>query len=526
MAIRADRYANPTCRTDCFNRLTGPFEQVAHNVTTPYNQVVQTGLSEAYPNLQSVSIQPRFGFALSPFGSGKSTVIRGGFGLFADQPPGNTLDPLMTNLPGAPQFITTGLPLTPTVSGSSTVAAAAADAVFRTQFANGGTLASISDALTAAGSSFSAPSYFTTIGKIKYGRFQQWNLEFQQGIGQKMVFNLNYVVNHGIFEPLQFVDQNAYCGAVSITPGSPSCLATLASLGVGPVGNSFAGLPALPPDARFGQITQTTNAGVSNYNGVTASLSRRFSQFQLQLNYTWSHALDLSSNNGNPNTPFNFGTNTSIAFPQSSNNIKGFNYGNSDYDVRHYVSLNYVWNTPRKGPHGILGGWTIAGTAFARTGMPFTVIDGGVGGVLNGFNYAGSGNIYANNLNSGPVHCGRSAASPTNTCTAISNNFTPATTGFGQQRRNQVYGPNFANTDLTVTKNFKIPGWEGSTFTVGAQAFNVLNHPNFDQPVADVASSDNGRIVRTVNPPTSIYGAFLGADSSPRTVQIIGRFTF
>jgi hypothetical protein len=29
-------------------------------------------------------------------------------------------------------------------------------------------------------------------------------------------------------------------------------------------------------------------------------------------------------------------------------------------------------------------------------------------------------------------------------------------------------------------KNFRIPKWEGAELEIGAQAFNVLNHPNFD----------------------------------------------
>jgi hypothetical protein len=37
-------------------------------------------------------------------------------------------------------------------------------------------------------------------------------------------------------------------------------------------------------------------------------------------------------------------------------------------------------------------------------------------------------------------------------------------------------------------KNFRFPHWEGAELQIGAQAFNVLNHPNFDQPVGDMAN--------------------------------------
>jgi hypothetical protein len=75
-------------------------------------------------------------------------------------------------------------------------------------------------------------------------------------------------------------------------------------------------------------------------------------------------------------------------------------------------------------------------------------------------------------------------------------------------------------------KNFRIPGWESGELQVGAQFFNILNHPNFDQPVADVSNSQIGQSIRTVATPTSIYGAFLGANASPRAVQIRAQLRF
>ena len=75
-------------------------------------------------------------------------------------------------------------------------------------------------------------------------------------------------------------------------------------------------------------------------------------------------------------------------------------------------------------------------------------------------------------------------------------------------------------------KTIPIPHWESAKFQFGAQAFNILNHPNFDQPIGDIANSQFGSIVRTVATPTSIFGSFLGADASPRALQIKGEITF
>jgi hypothetical protein len=56
--------------------------------------------------------------------------------------------------------------------------------------------------------------------------------------------------------------------------------------------------------------------------------------------------------------------------------------------------------------------------------------------------------------------------------------------------------------------------------------FNILNHPNFDQPNSDLASPQFGLITSTVNTPTSILGGFVGADAAPRQIQIKANLTF
>ena len=131
--------------------------------------------------------------------------------------------------------------------------------------------------------------------------------------------------------------------------------------------------------------------------------------------------------------------------------------------------------------------------------------------------------MFANYLGGAPSSCGSSAV--TTPC-LTSSEFSPATSGFGAQRRNQFYGPNYFDTDFTVMKNFNIPHWEGAKFGVGLQFFNLFNHPNFDQPIGDIANPQFGSIVTTVSTPTSILGSFLGGDASPRLIQVKAHLTF
>jgi hypothetical protein len=249
---------------------------------------------------------------------------------------------------------------------------------------------------------------------------------------------------------------------------------------------------------------------------------------QLQFNYTWSHALDYVSNAGQADEPFNDNTNLSVASPQNPFNVYQNMYGNADYDIRHYFSASYVYTTPKNLFQGFvgraLGDWTIAGTIFAHTGVPFTPVDSATGGVLSSFGYGGAtlgGVTFADLSGTSPgFTCGGQFANPANgSCTGLLNNYSPDTLGFGTARRNQVYGPNYFDTDMTISKSFPIPRWEKGHLTVGVTAYNLFNHPNFDQPVADAANSSFGASQIALNPPTSMYGSFLGADASPRTLQ-------
>ena len=95
---------------------------------------------------------------------------------------------------------------------------------------------------------------------------------------------------------------------------------------------------------------------------------------------------------------------------------------------------------------------------------------------------------------------------------------------FGNVKRNSYYGPHYADTDISVYK--KLIKREGASVTIGANAFNTFNHPNFGQPVGDVNSAALGTIQNTISPPTSPYGSFQGAAVSGRVVQVVGKIIF
>jgi hypothetical protein len=498
-ALRLDHQSNPVCGHNCFARLTSSFDTLNHDVTIPYNKAILANQAQAYSGVDEVNWQPRVGFAWTPTKS-NNTVIRGGFGIFFNAIPGQAAGPFFGNTPELNAFLVSNGKVTPGVSGNLFSIASGANQSLLSGFNSGQTLAQIK----AANPFFSLPGYTATANTLHTPQYQEWNLEVQQALPAKMVLSVNYVGNHGIHETYNNNSLNAYCDPTNC--------------------GGFPGLPTTVPDARFGAVSQYVGGAVSNYNGLVTSLKRRFANGLLfQFNYTYSHALDEVSNGGFDQYDLNNAP--SILSPENPYNLRKYNYGNADYDVRHFISASYVWQDALRhmfhgGPNVLFSGWTVSGTIFHRTGLPFTVIDSNVGGGLTGFNYGGT--IFAQQVAAGPTNCGKSSIDTP--CFANSMFTDPAT--FASQTRNQFRGPGYFNTDMSLMKEFRVR--ESAKLSVGAQFYNLFNHPNFDKPINDFGAGPGvfGTIVSTVTPPTSVYGAFVGSAVSGRLVQVKAQFVF
>jgi hypothetical protein len=505
-ALRFDRESNITCRTNCFARLSTPFELANHDPSIPYNQAIQTGVSQNLYNFTPLAFEPRLGFAWSPFGS-TSTVLRGGIGNFRDFIPQSILQGFALNTPNVNAFTVSNNPpsspamLSPGVAGNIFATASGYNSTFLTGFSQGATLAT----LQAADPGFSPPAYYGAQQNTKSPTYLEWNLEIEHSFDAKTTVSANYVGNHGIHEVFINPSLNAFAPPNAFPAG-------------------FTGLPSTSPDIRFSSVTELQTDGTSNYNGLVLSARHNFSHsFQALATYTYSHALDDVSDNGF--TAWSYNTDPSIQYPQNPSSPHS-NYGNNDADVRHAFSASYVWRPSinsliTAGPEPLLSGWSLSGTFFYRTGLPYTVIDSADTALLGSGFYGGS--LFANYLGGSQPTC----SSPNNSC-LVATDFSPATGGFGTQRRNQFRGPGFFTTDLSLLKSTTIKGRgeEGQQLVVGVNFFNVLNHPNFDQPVGDVSNPQFGNIIQTVSPPTSILGSGLGGDSSPRQIQLTAKFVF
>jgi len=511
LALRFDRNSNPGCATNCFTRLVGPFQSLNHDSTVPYNQAIQTGLGNAFAKMEPFVLSPRIGvaYSLTP-----KTIIRGGFGLFTDLYMGTIVDRFITNAPSVATFkggVNGGAPLALGVPASVFALASASNQAFQDGFKNGATLADLEGTVDG----FAPPAYSTMGSKMLNPKFLEWNFEVERELAKNYTASLNYVGNHGMEVMTNNPYVNAYC--------QPNATVSGVAVNYCPFGTIT---NSTPTDDRFAQVREITNSGWSNYNGLTASFKARVSKsFQGQLNYTWSHGMDTCSNNCL--LPFIYSTFLSIRY-QATPTLPGLAYGASDYDVRHNFNANYVYTSKEDWSNTalkhILGGWTVAGTVFFHSGYPWTPVNSTLRGkALGNVSPLSTGTPLAAFVGTPQVFGG--CGNPNVSCVTASQFLaTGAQTNFGNYARNTLRGAGFFDSDLNVTKNFKLG--ERFKLGIGASFFNVLNHPNFDMPVNNVALGNFGSIIASVSPATTPYGAFLGTPLTGRIVQLNGRITF
>ena len=334
---------------------------------------------------------------------------------------------------------------------------------------------------------------------LRSPKYVEWSLEIQRQFGARNVLSVRYAGNHGYDLFLFNRDANAS-----------------ASLALYP--NGFAGLPGVAPDPRFQVVSQLTNHGSSNYNGLIAMFRRAFSHgFQGQVSYTWSHSLDTLSNGG-----LTFFSYDSLPGQINPYDVRSLNYSNADYDVRHQLTADFIWEIPvtfkNKLMKTIFAGWSAASKLNAHTGTPFSVTNYPLGVALSSFGGAVLADVRDPGVN---TSCGHSAIdTPCFSAGQFAN--TAAQTDFGNWPRNSFRGPGFFNLDSSLYKT--MPFGERMRFTLGASAFNVLNHPSFADPNSDVSSGGLGLIQFTAASPSSPYGYDGGP--SGRALVVTGRFTF
>lgn len=209
----------------------------------------------------------------------------------------------------------------------------------------------------------------------------------------------------------------------------------------------------------------------SFYNSFQLSLSNHSAKnLSWQAFYTLAHSIDDASNS------FII---EAVNEPPGSQNIfdrKG-NRGRSSFDIRDNFVGSVVYELPFGGKSP-LGGWEISGLASVHSNVPFTPVLSFDNADLQSLTITERPNLVGNPY---VGVCPNGARIGTPACWFSPGAFAlPSLGQFGNAGRNILRGPGFAQFDLALQKNFLVR--EGLKIMLRADAFNLLNHPNFAVP--------------------------------------------
>ena len=508
--------SNPLNPHDQVARLRGSFSSIPHD-NQPLNTVIQTHLGNLFSSVPAAILQPRTAIAwqFEP-----KSVLRAGFGIFSDILPGTVADLIGTNPPYDKTFqggvlgSVGGTAIAPGAPNSAVAAIVAANQTFTSGFPQG--------------QPSLPPVAITAVpdGKLHAPYFMEWSLGVEHQFGTTASLHAQYVGTRAVNQPYS-TQVNGY---QTVCQGC------------------FAPFPYLQPtDARFAAVTQLSTGANSHYNGLQLTAMKRLGHgLQGQVNYTWSRCMDTVSNGGF--LPFSAG---GILSPLPGDLAR--DYGPCDYDIRHNLNAQYVYQLPiRVRSHSLgyaLNGWQISGTAFWHSGVPFSVLSTPYSANGNGI-VQGSGPQFASAVPGVPLYEHHPLPSVTQAGTlqwlnpvafvsAVDPSTgqcyggdSPQTCQFGNLGRNALRGPDFLWSDFYLTKWF--PLTEHVKLRFEGQFFNVFNHPNFGLPSMVLAGIPGkpstqtgfGALTYTTAPPTGLLGVGLGGDSSPRMIAFQARVEF
>jgi hypothetical protein len=292
------------------------------------------------------------------------------------------------------------------------------------------------------------------------------------------------------------------------------------------------------PDGFSQNITAFEPIGNSSYNGLALQLNRRFTNnLQFIASYTWSHNIDDS-------TASVFSTLLTPRRPEDFQNL-GRDRASSILDRRQRFTLSEIYDAPwlrRSGwfLRNIPGNWLITGTYTFET-PEYATVQSGVDSNLNGdaagdraiVNPAGIFNagsdVYAVDKNGNRIATG-SAATVAYVAVNPNARYIGAQLGaLANGGRNTLATNRINNFDISFTKKFNIT--ESKRFEFAGQFFNILNHPqatpgsvNDVTPALTSVTTASRNFLQPSNPAFNNFGAFFS--STPRTIQVIGRFIF
>jgi hypothetical protein len=408
------------------------------------DQVPSPGFRFHDPNHKSFA--PRFGLA---YRLTEKTVIRAGFGIYYNPNQTNSFTFLTTNPPFGNSTTCTSLPTTPTLSLSNPIGEGCNTSV--------------------------SQNWITDNWRLPPATMNQWSFGIQRQLSRTTGLDLQYLGSHSYHLDRSYFNNTPYFpGPGAINPRRPNQL--------------------------FGQIRTISNDLISNYHHLAVSLHQRlFRGFQFDANYTWAHALDVTSDSNNGGAPMN---------PYDWRR----DYGNAPFDIRHRFVATYIYQIPFFSTSSAFlktafGGWQINGITTLQGGTPFNLSMN-----TDAANTSAQGPQRPDLLKTPVYNCGAGhlLGCIDKSAFAVPGNIAQGIFAYGNAGRNILRGPHMFNTDMSIFKTFQLK--ERLRFTFRAEAFNVWNNPEFSAPNANIEAATFGNITST--------------STSARVMQFGGKLSF
>ncbi|HEY7353720.1 MAG TPA: TonB-dependent receptor [Terriglobales bacterium] len=290
------------------------------------------------------------------------------------------------------------------------------------------------------------------------------------------------------------------------------------------------GLPTRFMQPQYGALSTWATVGNSNYNALALSFRQRLKGLVLDLNYTWSHSIDDASGLQSESGFGNFQTNGAFIVNALR---QGASYADSDFDVRHVVNADVVWDLPvGKGraflsdaqgvTNAIFGGWQLSGIFRFNTGLPTGISP------FDDAQWATNWEVQSNStptrsISSCPNKPANASPKLFGTCNVdqVYQSFRNAYPG-EPGPRNYLRFPGYIDLDMGLSKTFRMP-WREHELQLRWDVFNLTNTQRLTG-IADFSVAQDPGLNQLNAPPD--WSNFTQIQGQPRVMQIGARYSF
>jgi hypothetical protein len=353
---------------------------------------------------------------------------------------------------------------------------------------------------------------FTQASPLPYG--EQWNFGIQREIATGTIVDVNYVGTHGVHLPVE--------SPANTVPYNPTIDDAVA------FSNTTLAAQQARPHPGIGSFNSINMEGTSSYQALQASIRQQYgSSLTFVANYVRSKAIDDGSG------IYNFSQPSGLNLGQFSQQFLRLNTGLSEFDRPNDFTASVLYRT--KGNRWVRN-FEIYPMLTAHSGLPVYIGQSNENAAQTGTNQQRpydlnpNASLYTAEIPNGtgvqyllPTGATDFPLEPTGPLFVGSGSSRTQVlpVGIGSLGRNVVRAP--AQLDLNVSVGRSFPLREHCRLTIRMEAYNALNHTNFQAPASTLTLTTNSAGQPIWNSPT--YGVITAANQA-RFLQLVGRLEF